>query len=246
MLPETAAAKRVLDDKSLKTLDARAFIKGQPQDAVLARARVLAGRHDNRAVFDTLNLTGQVLDPVYADEDILMVDPRDHNHVIIPVHEPFVSPSTLVLREVKNGVVVNSVVALTNFDGYSLEAAAYDPFYGIVYLAIYAGVNDLGGTLMNESISRAAGASHGQELPPHDGLVEQFGVERRAHLRLQAATVVLEGLVELVSGDFLVVDQRDGVGGPGGEVRTDTDKGEGNDQKAEDENGDDAIQTISN
>ena len=29
-----------------------------------------------------------------------------------------------------------------------------------------AGVNDLGGTLMNESISRAAGASHGQELPP--------------------------------------------------------------------------------
>ena len=31
-----------------------------------------------------------------------------------------------------------------------------------------AGVNDLGGTLMNESISRAAGASFGQELPPQD------------------------------------------------------------------------------
>jgi FO synthase len=29
-----------------------------------------------------------------------------------------------------------------------------------------AGVNDLGGTLMNESISRAAGTQHGQELPP--------------------------------------------------------------------------------
>jgi FO synthase len=29
-----------------------------------------------------------------------------------------------------------------------------------------AGVNDFGGTLMNESISRAAGASHGQEMPP--------------------------------------------------------------------------------
>ncbi|MDQ3875710.1 MAG: 7,8-didemethyl-8-hydroxy-5-deazariboflavin synthase, partial [Actinomycetota bacterium] len=29
-----------------------------------------------------------------------------------------------------------------------------------------AGVNDLGGTLMNESISRAAGASHGQEMRP--------------------------------------------------------------------------------
>jgi FO synthase len=29
-----------------------------------------------------------------------------------------------------------------------------------------AGANDLGGTLMNESISRAAGAGHGQEVPP--------------------------------------------------------------------------------
>ena len=29
-----------------------------------------------------------------------------------------------------------------------------------------AGVNDLGGTLMDESISRSAGASHGQEMTP--------------------------------------------------------------------------------
>jgi len=28
------------------------------------------------------------------------------------------------------------------------------------------GANDLGGTLMNESISRAAGATHGQEVTP--------------------------------------------------------------------------------
>jgi len=33
-------------------------------------------------------------------------------------------------------------------------------------LALQAGANDLGGTLMNENISRAAGASHGQELTP--------------------------------------------------------------------------------
>ncbi|HEV2755687.1 MAG TPA: 5-amino-6-(D-ribitylamino)uracil--L-tyrosine 4-hydroxyphenyl transferase CofH [Actinomycetota bacterium] len=33
-------------------------------------------------------------------------------------------------------------------------------------LALRAGANDLGGTLMNENISRAAGASHGQELTP--------------------------------------------------------------------------------
>jgi FO synthase len=35
-----------------------------------------------------------------------------------------------------------------------------------VAAALRAGVNDLGGTLMNESISRAAGAEHGQEMPP--------------------------------------------------------------------------------
>lgn len=40
-----------------------------------------------------------------------------------------------------------------------------------------AGVNDLGGTLMNESISRAAGAEHGQELPPAEMelLIRQAG-----------------------------------------------------------------------
>jgi FO synthase len=35
-------------------------------------------------------------------------------------------------------------------------------------VALQAGCNDFGGTLMNESISRAAGASHGQELPPDE------------------------------------------------------------------------------
>ena len=35
-----------------------------------------------------------------------------------------------------------------------------------VAAALNAGVNDLGGTLMNESITRAAGATHGEEWPP--------------------------------------------------------------------------------
>lgn len=35
-----------------------------------------------------------------------------------------------------------------------------------VAVALKAGVNDLGGTLMNESITRAAGAQHGQEAAP--------------------------------------------------------------------------------
>lgn len=35
-----------------------------------------------------------------------------------------------------------------------------------VRACLNAGCNDIGGTLMNESISRAAGTEHGQELPP--------------------------------------------------------------------------------
>jgi FO synthase len=40
-----------------------------------------------------------------------------------------------------------------------------------------AGANDLGGTLMNESISRAAGATHGQEMPPErmEGAIRALG-----------------------------------------------------------------------
>ncbi|TAL04391.1 MAG: 7,8-didemethyl-8-hydroxy-5-deazariboflavin synthase subunit CofH [Rhodospirillaceae bacterium] len=40
-----------------------------------------------------------------------------------------------------------------------------------------AGANDLGGTLMNESISRAAGTEHGQEMPPveMDRLITSIG-----------------------------------------------------------------------
>lgn len=37
-----------------------------------------------------------------------------------------------------------------------------------VKACLSAGVNDMGGTLMNESISRAAGAEFGQELPPEE------------------------------------------------------------------------------
>ena len=42
---------------------------------------------------------------------------------------------------------------------------------------LQAGANDMGGTLMNESISRAAGASHGQEMPPEamDALISSIG-----------------------------------------------------------------------
>jgi FO synthase len=52
-----------------------------------------------------------------------------------------------------------------------------------VKACLQAGANDLGGTLMNESISRAAGAAHGQELAPAamDDIIASLG--RRAEQR---------------------------------------------------------------
>ena len=46
-----------------------------------------------------------------------------------------------------------------------------------VRACLNAGANDLGGTLMNETITRAAGASHGEELPPErmEALIEAIG-----------------------------------------------------------------------
>ena len=53
-----------------------------------------------------------------------------------------------------------------------------------------AGVNDLGGTLMDESISRAAGASHGQEMPPAamDALIRSAGRTPRVRTTLYATS----------------------------------------------------------
>jgi FO synthase len=49
-----------------------------------------------------------------------------------------------------------------------------------------AGVNDLGGTLMNESISRSAGSEHGQELSPEqmEALIRRAGRRPRQRTTL--------------------------------------------------------------
>jgi len=50
-----------------------------------------------------------------------------------------------------------------------------------VAACLAAGANDLGGTLMNESITRAAGAAHGQEMPPEamEALIRGLGRSAR-------------------------------------------------------------------
>ena len=62
-----------------------------------------------------------------------------------------------------------------------------------------AGANDLGGTLMNESISRAAGAAHGQEMPPER--MEQLICEM-GRTPAQRTTLYEEVSEERVSASF--------------------------------------------
>jgi FO synthase len=59
---------------------------------------------------------------------------------------------------------------------------------GGVAVCLDAGANDLGGTLMNESITRAAGAVHGEEMPPEsmEGLIRSLGRVPRQRTTLYA------------------------------------------------------------
>jgi FO synthase len=54
--------------------------------------------------------------------------------------------------------------------------------------ALRSGANDLGGTLMNESISRAAGGAHGQEMPPErmQATIRALGRQPRPRTTLYA------------------------------------------------------------
>lgn len=52
-----------------------------------------------------------------------------------------------------------------------------------VRACLKAGANDMGGTLMNESISRAAGASHGQEMTPAKMLALIESIDRQPRRR---------------------------------------------------------------
>jgi FO synthase len=59
-----------------------------------------------------------------------------------------------------------------------------------VRACLNAGANDLGGTLMNESITRAAGASHGQETSPEEMMAMITACERTPRQRSTAYEAV--------------------------------------------------------
>ena len=133
-------------DISAETLGVGAeSVHGAPRED---RLWVATGIQSNKPVPDqgvvpvvnTETRAVEVLNPVYADRHTVLVDPIDQRHVIIPVSESGLNPSSLILRELRNGVVINSVTALEDFDRSSLRAAAYDRSTGLVYLAIKDGM----------------------------------------------------------------------------------------------------------
>ena len=65
--------------------------------------------------------------------------------------------------------------------------------------ALAAGASDMGGTLMNESISRAAGTLHGQEMPPEE--MEAL-IRRAGRVPLQRTTLYEAARQERVSASF--------------------------------------------
>ncbi len=68
----------------------------------------------------------------------------------------------------REAILMHSVGRLALFPWFSnIQASWVKLGEAGVQAALNAGANDIGGTLMNESITRAAGAAHGEEMPPH-------------------------------------------------------------------------------
>jgi FO synthase len=69
-----------------------------------------------------------------------------------------------------------------------------------------AGANDLGGTLMDETISRAAGASHGRQMEPSalEALITSAGRRPRARTTLYAASARSRSPMKLSTASAVV------------------------------------------
>ena len=74
-------------------------------------------------------------------------------------------------------------------------------------LCLEAGANDLGGTLMNESISRAAGTQHGQEFPPAamEALIQSIGRTPRQRDTLYRPVVAERRAASLAAAELAPV-----------------------------------------
>ncbi|MGZ0188558.1 MAG: 5-amino-6-(D-ribitylamino)uracil--L-tyrosine 4-hydroxyphenyl transferase CofH, partial [Alphaproteobacteria bacterium] len=84
----------------------------------------------------------------------------------------------------RESILMHSVARLALFPWFSnIQASWVKLGEDGVAAALKAGANDIGGTLMNESITRAAGAAHGEEMPPHAMEALAHGIGRPVRQR---------------------------------------------------------------
>ena len=90
-----------------------------------------------------------------------------------------------------------------------------------IQAALNAGVNDMGGTLMNETITRSAGSEHGQELPPHamESLIREMGRNP-----VQRTTMYGTPPVRQVEASFQAAPLADVVNNPARKYERDSDR----------------------
>jgi FO synthase len=76
-----------------------------------------------------------------------------------------------------------------------------------IQTCLHAGVNDLGGTLMNESITRAAGSVHGQESTPGtiEGWIESVGRSARQRTTLYGDAPIKQVNSSMVAPELMAV-----------------------------------------
>ena len=95
---------------------------------------------------------------------------RNHGHVVKWTGDGFLARFDSAVDAVRAAVEVQSGAAAAGTSTADDRRIRFR-------IGINAGCNDMGGTLMNESISRAAGASFGQEMPPEEmeALIRSLG-----------------------------------------------------------------------
>ena len=87
-------------------------------------------------------------------------------HMEAPIYLKGSSRKGLTLRET---ILIHAISRLTlNPYFKNIQASWTKLGHDLLRTCLRAGVNDLGGTLMNETITRAAGASHGEETTPKE------------------------------------------------------------------------------
>ncbi|WP_448956325.1 5-amino-6-(D-ribitylamino)uracil--L-tyrosine 4-hydroxyphenyl transferase CofH [Labrys neptuniae] len=86
-----------------------------------------------------------------------------HEHTRLYRDHPEARPGPTMVESLKMHAVARLMLAGW-IDNIQVSWVKLGP--GMAHAMLACGANDLGGTLMNESISRAAGAKHGQEITP--------------------------------------------------------------------------------